>query len=103
MGASSSSWVITVKVIELQKSLLDTWKFFRPFLNTLTANDKYSLISKNKGMQTIQMDLSQKQNLFSEFFSAFFKSALNFEHFQNKITLIAYVFPKLRTTKDVLR
>ena len=103
MGASSSSWVITVKVIELQKSLLDTWKFFRPFLNTLTANDKYSLNSKDKGMQTFQMDLSQKQNLFSEFFSAFFKSALNFEHFQNKITLIAYVFPKLRTTKDVLR
>ena len=103
MGASSSSWVITVKVIELQKSLLDTWKFFRPFLNTLTANDKYSLNSKDKGMQTIQMDLSQKQNLFSEFFSAFFKSGLNFEHFQNKITLIAYVFPKLRATKDVLR
>ena len=89
--------------MELQKSLLDTLKFFRPFLNTLTANDKYSLNSKDKGMQTIQMDLSQKQNIFSKFFSAFFKSALNFEHFQKKITLIAYVFPKLRTTKDVLR
>ena len=65
-----------MKVIELQKSLLDTWKFFRPFLNTLTDNDKYSLNSKDKGMQTIQIHLSQKQNLFSEFFSAFFESAL---------------------------
>ena len=54
-------------------------------------------------MQTIQMNLSQKAKIFSEFFSAFFESALNFEHFQKKMTLIAYVFPKLRTTKDVLR
>ena len=54
-------------------------------------------------MQTIQMHLSQKQKKFSEFFSAFFKSALNFEHFQKKMTLIAYVFPKLTTTKNVLR
>ena len=103
MRALSIARVINVKVIELQKSLLDTWKFFRPFLNTLIANDKYSLNSKDKWMETIQMLLSQKQNIFSEFFSVFFESALNFEHFQTKIILIAYVFPKLPTTKDVLR
>ena len=103
MRAPLSSWVITVKVIELQKSLLDTWKFFRPFFNTLTANDKYSLNSKDKSMQTIQMLLSQKQNIFREFSTSFFESAINFEHFQKKMTLMAYVFPKLPTTKDVLR
>ena len=103
MRVTLSSWVITVKVIELQKSLLDTWKFFRPILHTLTANDKYSLNSKGKGMQTIQMHLSQKQNLFCQFFSSFSESALNFEHFQTKMTLIAYVFPKLPSTKDMLR
>ena len=54
-------------------------------------------------MQTIQINLSQKQKIFSEFFSAFLESALNFEHFQKKMTLIAYVFPKLPTTKNVLR
>ena len=54
-------------------------------------------------MQTIQMHLSQKQNVFSEFFSAFFESALHLEHFQKKMTLIGYVYPKLPTTKDVLR
>ena len=103
MRAPLPARVITVKVIELQKFLLDTWKFFRPFLNTLTANNKYSLNSKDKWMKTIQMLLSQKQNIFSEFFSAFFESALNFKHFQKNMTLIAYVFPKLPTTKDVLR
>ena len=54
-------------------------------------------------MHTIQMHLSQKQKIFSEFFSAFFKSASNFKHFHKKMTLIAYVFPKLTTTKNVFR
>ena len=103
MRVLSPARVITVKVSELQKSLLDTWKFFRPFLNTLTANDKYSFNSKDKWIQKFQMHLSQKENNFSEFFSPFFESALNFEHFQKNMTLIAYVFPKLPTTKDVLR
>ena len=95
--------MITVNVIELQKSLLDTWKFLRRFLNTVTACDKYSLISTDKWTQTSQMLLSLKQTTFSQLFSAFFESALNLEHFQKKMTLIAYVFPKLPTTKDVLR
>ena len=103
MRALLPAQVITVKVIELQKSLLDTWKFFRPFLNTLTANDKYSLNSKDKWMQTIQMHLSQKQNILLGFFSSFFEFVLNFEHFQKNMTLIAYVFAKLPTTKNVLR
>ena len=54
-------------------------------------------------MQTIQMHLSQEQIIFSELFSPVFESALNLEFFQKKMTLIAYVYPKLPTTKDVLR
>ena len=54
-------------------------------------------------MHTIQMHFSQKEKIFSQFFSAFFESALNFEHFQQKMTIIAYVFPNLPTTKNVLR
>ena len=103
MSAPLSFWVSTVEVIELQKSFLDTWKFFRPFLNTLTADESYSLISRDKWMQTIQMHLSQKQKIFSDFFPAFFESAINLEHFQKKMALIAYVFPKLPTTEHVLR
>ena len=84
MRALLPARVITVKVIELQKSLLDTWKFFRPFLDTLTANEKYSLNSKDKWMQKFQMHLSQKQNIFSELFCAFFEFVLNIQHFQKK-------------------
>ena len=89
--------------MELQRSLLETWKFFSRFFNTLTAADKYSLISSDNWMQTSQMHLFQKENVFSEFFAAFFEFALNFKHFQKKMTLIASVFRKLKTTKDVLR
>ena len=54
-------------------------------------------------MHTIQMHLCKKQKKFSEFFSAFFESALNSEHFQKKMRLIAYVFPKIPSPKNVLR
>ena len=47
-------------------------------------------------MHTIQMHLFLKQKIFSRFCSAFSESALNFEHFQKKMTLIAYVFRKLK-------
>ena len=49
------------------------------------------------------MHLCKKQKIFSEFFSAFFKSALNSEHFQKKMTLIAYILRKIPSTKNVLR
>ena len=89
--------------MELQKSLLETWKFFSRFFNTFTADDKYSLISRHNWMQTNQMYLSQKQKVFPEFFTAFVEFPLNFEYFQKKMTLIAYVVPKLPTTKHVRR
>ena len=49
------------------------------------------------------MHLSQKKKIFPEFVSAFFESALNFEHFQKKRTFIAYIISKLPTTKNLLR
>ena len=48
------------------------------------------------------MHFSQKEKIFSQFFPPFFESALNSEHFQTKMPLIPYVFPKLPTTKNVL-
>ena len=48
------------------------------------------------------MHFSKKEKIFSQFFSAFFESALNSEHLQKKMTVIPYVFPKLPTTKNLL-
>ena len=59
-------------------------KFLRLLLQTLTDDEKYSLHYRENLTQPIQILLSQKLKTFSEFFSAFFKSTLNFEHFQKK-------------------
>ena len=73
-----------MRATELEKSLVVTCKFLRLCLNTLTADHKYSLLNRDNLRQSIQIQLSHKQKLFSEFVSAFFKSRLNFEHFQEK-------------------
>ena len=54
------------------------------FVNTLTADDKYSLLNRDNLTQPIWTILSQKHKAFSQFFLAFSKYALNFEHFQKK-------------------
>ena len=78
-------------------------KILRLFVNTLTDDDKYCLLYRDNLTQPIQILLSQKQKTFSQFFSPFFKSPLNFKHFQKKMTLIADVFPKLPSPKKVIR
>ena len=54
------------------------------FVNTLTADDQYSLLNIDNLTQPIRTQLSKKRQAFSEFFVAFSKSTLNFEHFQKK-------------------
>ena len=54
------------------------------FVNTLTADDKYSLLNRDNLTQPIRTPLSKKHKAFSPFFLAFSKSTLNFEHFQKK-------------------
>ena len=49
------------------------------------------------------MQLSQKQITFSQFFSAFLKERLNLIICNKNMTLIAGVFPKLRTTKNLVK
>ena len=48
------------------------------------------------------MELSRKQKTLSQFFTSFLKSSLNFKHFQKKVTLLAELFWKLRTPKNIV-
>ena len=52
------------------------------FINTFTADDKYSPLNRDNLTQRIRTQLSQKQQAFPPFFLAFSKSTLNFEHFK---------------------
>ena len=51
------------------------------FVNTLTADDKYSPLNRDNLTQPIRTKLSQKQQAFPQFFLPFSESTLNFEHF----------------------
>ena len=50
----------------------------------MTVNDKHYLLDRDNLTEPIQMQLSQKQKTFSEFFFAFLKSILNFKHLPKK-------------------
>ena len=59
-------------------------KFLRLLVKTLTDDEKYSLLYRENLTQPIQILLYHKRKAFSQFFCAFLKSTLNFEHFQKK-------------------
>ena len=54
------------------------------FVNTLTADNKYSPCNAHNFAQQVQTPLSQKQKTFCWFFIPFLKCAWNLEHFEKK-------------------
>ena len=60
------------------------YEILRPFVNGLTADDKYSGSNMKNLQQQIHTPLSPKQKTFSQFFIAFLKCAWKLEHFQKK-------------------
>ena len=85
-----------------KKSLLLTCQILGLLVNTLAADEKYPVLNRENLTIPIQMQLSQKQKIFSQFFAAFLEARLNFEHYEKKIILTAFVFLKLRTLKTRL-
>ena len=85
-----------------KKAFLLTCQILGLLVNTLAADEKYPVLNRDNLTIPIQMQLSQKQKTFSQFFAAFLKSSLNFKHFEKKMTLIAFVFWKLLTPKTWL-
>ena len=73
------------------------------FVNTLTADDKYSLLNRDNLRQPIWTQLSEKQKTFSQFFSHFPNLPYILNIFNKKTTLIVDLFPKLCTPKNVAR
>ena len=54
------------------------------FFNILTLNNKCFLLKRDNLRQPIQMQLSEKQKTFPQFFSPISKSKLNFDYFQKE-------------------
>ena len=82
--AAPSYCFITFTKIELENFPLSVSEILGVFLNTLTADDKYSLPNSKDLWQPIQLRLSKKQKILFQFFSAYLKSTSNVEHFEKK-------------------
>ena len=54
--------------LSLETSLLVIWKILRLFVNTFTTKDKNSLLNRDNLTQPGQMQVSQKQKTFSQYF-----------------------------------
>ena len=65
-------------------SALVWYEILRLFVNTLTADNKYSLCNVHNFAQQVQTPLSQKQKTFCGVFIAFLKCAWKLEHFEKK-------------------
>ena len=59
-------------------------KILTLFVNTLTVDERHDLLNRRNLTQTIQIELSEKQKTFFEFFLAFLKSILKFKHLPKK-------------------
>ena len=64
--------------------LLVRYEILALFVNTLTADDRYSRHSRENILHYFQMQLSQNPKTFLKFFIEFLKSTSNFEYFELK-------------------
>ena len=75
-------------------------KILRLFVNTLTVDDNHYMVNRDNLTPPIQIQLSQKQKSFPEFFFAFLKSILNLT--LKKMILMADVFAEIPAPKNMV-
>ena len=86
-----------------KKSLLLTSKILRVLINTLPTYENYPVLNRENLTIPIQMQLSQKQKTFSEFFAAFLKSRLNFKYFLKKDDPPRFCIFEITDSENVVR
>ena len=82
-----------------KKSLFLTCQILGLLVNTLAADEKYPVLNRDNLTIPIQMQLSLKQNTFSQFFTAFLKTKWTLNSLKQKIILVDLAISKLRTLK----
>ena len=71
-------------------------------VKTLAANEKYPLLKRDNLTIPFQMQLSQKQKTFSEFFAAFLKFRLNFKYFETKYDPHRFCISEITDSENVV-
>ena len=67
-----------MKAVQLEKVSLSVCKVLELFVITLTADGKSSLLNRDNLLTLLQMQLSQKQKRFSQYFFVVFEISIEF-------------------------
>ena len=68
----------------------------------MTADDRNIRCNMQNFPQQSPTQISQKQKMFSGFFIAYLECASNLEHLKKKMSILAQLFPKLLTPKELV-
>ena len=71
MAAPFQYLLITMKVVALEKASFSDTQNPKTVFNILSVEDKHYLLNRDKLTQPIQVQLSQKETAFSDFFFHF--------------------------------
>ena len=71
-------------------------------VNTLAVEEKYPVLNRGNLTIPIQMQLSQKQKTFPQFFAAFFKYGGNFERLEKKHEPYSFFISEITDCENVV-
>ena len=86
-----------------EKFLFVTCRILGLLVNTLAADEKYPVLNRDNITTPIQMQLSQKDETFCQFFIAFLKYRSNFAHFDKQDDPDRFCNFEIRDSENVLR
>ena len=86
-----------------KKSMFLTGQIVGLLVNTLLADEMYTVLNGDNLTIPIQMQLSQKHKTFCQFFTAFLKSSWNFEHFDKKDDAHRFCNFEITDSENVVR
>ena len=92
--ASQLSW---------KKSPFLTCKILGLILNTLAADDRYPVLNKDNLTIPTQIQLSRKQQTFSQFLATFLISSCNLKHFEKKDDPSRFCISEITDSENVVR
>ena len=84
-------------------SLLLTWKILGLLVNTLAVDEMYLVLNRDDITIPIQMQLSQKPNIFPQFSATFLKCRLDFIYFETKYLPHRFCISVITDSENVVR
>ena len=95
-------WSVGRKLI-WKKSLLLTCQILGLLVNTFAADEQYPVLHRDNLTIPIQMQKSQKQETFGDYFLALLKSRINSKHFENRDDPHRFYIFEITDSENIVR